>query len=98
MRKILIALLLVLLVAGAIGGYFIVRHNNMYIGADAALELAISDAGVTRAELTEKDTDFEKDAGLARYDIELETFGMENEYSIDARTGAVLYAHSEPRH
>ena len=67
------------------------------IGKAAALACAYKDAGVTADEVIEKDAEFEKKGGKAWYDVEFETFTTEYDYTIDARTGAVLNGRSEPR-
>ena len=48
-KTVLIVLVVLLVIGAAIGGYFIYRHNSMYIGKDAALQIALSDAGVSPA-------------------------------------------------
>ena len=94
-RIILIAAIVIIAVA-AVAVFFVMR-GNAYIGKAAALECAYKDAGVTADEVIEKDADFEKKGGKAWYDVEFETFTTEYDYTIDARTGAVLYSKSEPR-
>ena len=89
-----LALLLVL--GGAIGGYFIHRHNSLYIGRDMALEIALRDAGVEPSALRDRDIDFDSGYGSAWYDVDFETAGMEYEYSLDAVTGEIVYRYSEP--
>ena len=54
-KTVLIILVVLLVIGAAVGGYFIYRHNSMYIGKDAALQIALSDAGVTPAAVREKD-------------------------------------------
>ena len=95
-KTILIAVIVIIAVA-AIAVFFVMRSNNSYIGKAAALECAYKDAGVTADEVIEKDADFEKKGGKAWYDVEFETFTTEYDYTIDARTGDVLYSKSEPR-
>lgn len=97
--KTVLALLVLLLVIGAaIGGWFIYRHNSMYIGKDAALQIALNDAGVSPAAVREKDVEFEHSRNGAWYDIDFEVPGTEYEYSLDAVTGEILYRYSEPEH
>ena len=45
LKNILIAVLVLVIIGAAIGGYFIYRHNDTYIGAEAALNIALDDAG-----------------------------------------------------
>ena len=97
-KTVLIILVVLLVLGAAIGGCFIYRHNNMYIGKDGALQIALSDAGVTPAAVREKDVEFEHSRNGAWYDIDFETAGMEYSYSLDAATGEILYRYSEPEH
>ena len=97
-KTVLIVLVVLLVIGAAIGGYFIYRHNSMYIGKDAALQIALSDAGVSPAAVREQDVEFERNRNGAWYDIDFETAGMEYSYSLDAVTGEILYRYSEPEH
>ena len=97
-KTVLIVLVVLLVVGGAIGGYFIYRHNAMYIGRDAALQIALSDAGVSPAAVRDQDVEFEHGRSGAWYDIDFEVPGTEYEYSLDAATGEILYRYSEPEH
>ena len=97
-KTVLIVLVVLLVVGAAIGDYFIYRHNSMYIGRDAALQIALSDAGVSPAAVREQDVEFERNRNGAWYDIDFETAGMEYSYSLDAVTGEILYRYSEPEH
>lgn len=97
-KTVLIILVVLLVIGAAVGGYFIYRHNSMYIGRDAALQIALSDAGVTPAAVREKDVEFEHSRNGAWYDIDFETAGMEYSYSLDAVTGEILSRYSEPEH
>ena len=97
-KTVLIVLVVLLVIGAAVGGCFIYRHNSMYIGKDAALQIALSDAGVSPAAVREKDTEFERGRNGAWYDIDFETAGMEYSYSLDAATGEILYRYSEPEH
>ena len=97
-KTVLIVLVVLLVLGAAIGGCFIYRHNNMYIGKDGALQIALSDAGVTPAAVREKDVEFEHSRNGAWYDIDFETAGMEYSYSLDAVTGEILSRYSEPEH
>lgn len=97
-KTVLIVLAVLLVIGAAIGGYFIYRHNSMYIGRDAALQIALSDAGVSPAAVRDRDVEFERSRNGAWYDIDFETAGMEYSYSLDAATGEILYRYSEPEH
>ena len=97
-KTVLIVLVVLLVIGAAVGGYFIYRHNSMYIGRDAALQIALNDAGVSPAAVREKDAEFEPSQNGAWYDIDFETAGMEYSYSLDAVTGEILSRYSEPEH
>lgn len=98
LKTILIVLLVIIVIGGCIGGYFIWRHHQLYIGRNAALDAALSDAGLIRAEVFETDADFEKSGGETWYDVDFETHSTKYEYSVDAVSGEILYSYSEPRH
>jgi uncharacterized membrane protein YkoI len=94
--KTIIIIAIVLIIIGAcIGGFFIWRHNSMYISEKAAIAAAIADAGLETSDILKTDAEFEKNAYSAWYDVEIHTRGMEYEYDIDAVTGEVLSATSE---
>ena len=97
-KTVLIVLVVLLVLGAAIGGYFIYRHNSLYIGKAAALQIALSDAGVSPAAVRDKDVEFERSRSGAWYDVDFETAGMEYSYSLDAATGEILYRYSEPEH
>lgn len=97
-KTVLIVLVVLLVIGAAIGGFFIYRHNSMYIGRDAALQIALSDAGISPAAIRDTDVEFERSRSGAWYDIDFETAGMEYSYSLDAATGEILYRYSEPEH
>lgn len=97
-KTVLIILVVLLVLGAAIGGYFIYRHNSMYIGRDAALQIALSDAGISPTAIRDQDVEFERSRSGAWYDIDFETAGMEYSYSLDAATGEILYRYSEPEH
>ena len=69
-KTVLIVLVVLLVLGAAIGGWCIYRHNSMYIGRDAALQIALSDAGVSPAAIREKDVEFERSRNGAWYDID----------------------------
>lgn len=97
--KITLILLVVLaLVGGCIGGYFIWRHHDRYIAKDEALQAALSDAGFTAAEVYDVDVDFESNRYSAWYEVEFEGRSVEYEYVIDAVNGSILSRDSEPEH
>ena len=48
MKKALLILLAIVLLAAAIGGFFLYRHLSTTIGRSAAVQVALSDAGLER--------------------------------------------------
>lgn len=97
-KTIAVIFVFLLVLGGAVGGYFIHRHNSMYIGRDKALEIALRDAGVAVSDLRDRDIDFDSGYGSAWYDVDFETVAMEYEYSLNAVTGEILYSYSEAEH
>lgn len=97
-KTIAVIFVFLLVLGGAVGGYFIHRHNSMYIGRDEALRIALNDAGVDASAIRDRDIDFDSGYGSAWYDVDFETAGMEYEYSLDAVTGEILYSYSEAEH
>ena len=60
------------------------------IGEDKALEIAIKDAGVKKAELSNILVHLDVDDGRTEYDVEFHKGTTEYEYNIDAYTGEIL--------
>lgn len=98
LKTVLIVLIVLIILGGCIGGYFIWRHNDLYIGKSEALSIALDHAGLTAAQIKENDVEFEKNGHSAWYEVEFETHGMEYEYSVDAVSGEILYSYSQPEH
>ena len=69
-KTVLIVLVVLLVIGAAIGSCFIYRHNSMYIGKDAALQIALSDAGVSPAAVRDRDVELERNRSGAGYDID----------------------------
>ena len=86
MKKLLTVILVIILLGAAIGGFLIYRHTSTMIGRDAAIEVALADAGLTRSGAYDIDVDYEH----GYYEVSFESAAGEFEYRIDARTGAVL--------
>lgn len=96
LKTFIIILVVVVVIGLCIGGYFIWRHNNMYIGKDAASDIAISDAGLNPALVYDIDTEFEHIRGHAWYDVDFQDHGMEYDYVIDAVDGTILSSSAQP--
>lgn len=94
-KTILIVALVLVLIGACIGGFFIWRHNTTYIGRNTAEDIAVKDSGLTLNEIKEIKAEFEKNHYTAWYEVEIETFGMDYDYVIDARTGDILNSNTE---
>lgn len=89
--KTALVIIIVLVIVGlAVGGYFIWHYNDTYIGKRAAENIAIADAGLDATKLKKVDTEFEHNHAAAWYEVDIDTFGMDYDYTIDARTGEIL--------
>ena len=97
LKNILIAVLVLVIIGAAIGGYFIYRHNDTYIGAEAALNIALDDAGTTVNMIYSDDVEFEKTRHSAWYEVEFDTHQNEYDYIIDAVTGEILNSSIKPQ-
>lgn len=95
LRTIIIIALVLLMTGACIGGFFIWRHTTTYIGRRAAEDIAVADSGLSPAEMKEISSEFEKSRYGAWYEIELESFGVDYEYIIDAHTGEILNSSTE---
>lgn len=91
MKKILTVVLVIILLGAAIGGYAIYRHASTTIGREAALEIALKDAGIDRAKAYDVDIDYEH----GYYEVDFESAGGDMQYRIDARTGEILSARAD---
>jgi uncharacterized membrane protein YkoI len=91
MKKILCIVLAVFLAGALAAGFFIRRHQQSVIGRDRALEIALADAGLSRAEVHDVDVDYESENGYARYEVSFEQGLRDYEYGVDAKTGQILY-------
>ena len=94
----IIVLIVLVLIGGAVGGYFVWRHQTLYIGGDKALQTALDHAGLTGAQVYDTDTEFEKDKFSAWYEVDFEAGGTEYEYIIDAVNGSILSSSAKPEH
>ena len=65
------------------------------IGRDAAIDIALQDAGLTRDQVYELEADADLDERTPRYEVDFQSGGMEYSYKIDAATGEILARESE---
>lgn len=66
------------------------------ITAEAAEDIALAHAGISREDLSYLRTEFDYDRGIAEYEIEFYHDGWEYDYEIQAVTGEILKAKAEP--
>ena len=96
LKTVLIVLVILVVIGLCIGGYFIWRHNDMYIGKNAAIDIALNDAGLSRSSVYDIDAEFEQSHGQAWYDVDFQDHAMEYEYVINAYDGSILHSSSSP--
>ena len=68
--------------------------TSKYIGKSKAIDLALSQAGVTKKQAVGARAEFDCDDGVIIYEVEFTAGGTEYEYDIDASTGKVI-SHEE---
>lgn len=64
--------------------------TSKYIGVDKAKSIALGDAGVKSSEATFTKAKLDKEDGVAVYEIEFYSGGIEYEYEISASSGKIL--------
>ena len=60
------------------------------IGKDAALQIALTDAGLTKDQVVDVDIELERNVRSVWYEIDFESGRSEYEYRIDAYSGEIL--------
>ncbi len=60
------------------------------IGKDAALQIALDDAGLTRDQVTDVSVDLEREMGSSWYEVDFEKGLTEYEYTVNATTGEII--------
>ncbi|MCR5826144.1 MAG: PepSY domain-containing protein [Oscillospiraceae bacterium] len=90
------ALVILILIEIVVAWYLIEQFRQNYLSGEEALGIALSDAGLSQEDAADTDIDLETKAGKAWYEIEFETAQRDYHYRIDAETGEVLAALSEP--
>ncbi len=84
--------LLVLAVVLAIAVCGCALGGKKMIGKDAALQVALEDAGLTSEEVRDVDIELDRTLTSRRYEVDFEAGRTEYEYKIDAYTGEILSA------
>ena len=69
--------------------------DSAYIGVEAAQQAALTHAGVSAADTTFLEAEYDWDDGRMVYEVEFRANGREYEYEIDALTGQVLKYETE---
>ena len=87
--------LLVLAVVLAIAVCGCALGGKKMIGKDAALQVALEDAGLTSEEVRDVDIELDRTLTSRRYEVDFEAGRTEYEYRIDAYTGEILSAASD---
>ena len=87
--------LLVLAVVLAIAVCGCALGGKKMIGKDAALQVALEDAGLTSEEVRDVDIELDRALTSRRYEVDFEAGRTEYEYRIDAYTGEILSAASD---
>ena len=57
---------------------------------DKALEIALTDANLTRQEIYDLDIELDRDKGILHFDVDFEKDGKDYDYEIHAETGEIL--------
>ena len=87
--------LLVLAVVLAIAVCGCALGGKKMIGKDAALQVALEDAGLTSEEVRDVDIELDRTLTSRRYEVNFEAGRTEYEYRINAYTGEILSAASD---
>ncbi|MCQ2420166.1 MAG: PepSY domain-containing protein [Clostridia bacterium] len=64
--------------------------GGQLIGKDAALEIALKDAGVERTKAFDIDVELERERQNKWYEVEFDAGSLEYDYRIQAETGEIL--------
>lgn len=83
-KSVLLILVLAVVLSGCVFG------GEKTIGKDAALQIAMTDAGVTRDQIVDVDVELERTVRSAWYEVDFECGRTDYEYRIDAYSGEIL--------
>ncbi len=86
MKKVVIAIVLVFALCLSACSLFGAKR----IGKDAALEIALADAGIEMNKAVDIDIEFESDRYNKWYEVEFDSGFHEYDYRIQAETGEIL--------
>ncbi len=93
MNKFRKCVLLVIILAVMFSGC--VLSGEKMIGKDAALQAALTDAGLTADQAVDIDIELERDLRSAWYEIDFECGRTEYEYKVNAYSGEILSARTD---
>ena len=65
-------------------------ESDVKLTADEALNIALTEANVSKADISNLKSKLEKDDGIYVYDIDFNAQGTEHSYDIDANTGKIV--------
>ncbi len=91
-RNIIVKALVVLLVILGIGGFIYKSHTALYISGNEALEIARTHAGINTDDIVETEVEFERCGKDTVYDVEIDTYGEEYKYTLDAKSGEIIFS------
>lgn len=94
-KAIIIAVIVVAVIIAAVAIWYFGLYTAGAIGGSAAKAAALNDAGLTAAQVTGLESDFENEDGFKYYEVSFIYNAMEYEYAIDAASGQVLHMKSE---
>ena len=94
-KAIIIAVIVVAVIIAAVAIWYFGFYTAGTIGGSAAKAAALSGAGLTAAQVTGLESDFENEDGFKYYEVSFIYNAMEYEYAIDAASGQVLHMKSE---
>ena len=60
------------------------------VGSEKALEIALSDAGISRESVIKSSSEFDKEKGRYVFDVDFDCGGKEYDYTIDAKSGEII--------
>ena len=69
--------------------------QGSYIGDQAAIDIALKDAGIASGDAAKLKAELDTDDVVAHYDVKLYYDGKVHKYEIDATTGEIMYTKTE---
>lgn len=70
-------------------------NDSDYIGKEAEKKAAFTHAGVEEASVYDIEVDFDYEYGKMIYEVEFKSSKFEYDYSVEAKTGEILYSHRD---